>query len=290
MFARTHKEIRVQTRLAGNLWAVKADQSQIDQVLYNLYVNAWQAMEKGGDLCIETDNVHLDPKEAEPYGKMAGPYVKICVADNGIGMSAEIQQRIFDPFFTTKERGRGTGLGLASVYGIIKNHGGFISVHSTERAGATFCIHLPASKISAAQTAPLPPALESPATICTGTLLLVDDEDVIIEAVGDMLNSLGYRIHTASSGREALDLYTRHQNEIDLVILDLIMPVMGGAETFDHLQAIDPGVKVLLCSGFSAEGQAAQLLKRGCIGFIQKPFTLNQLSSKLQNVLSCQTA
>ncbi|MEJ2039220.1 MAG: PAS domain S-box protein [Desulfosarcinaceae bacterium] len=290
MFARTHKEIRVETDLAEALRPVEADQSQIDQVLYNLYVNAWQAMEKGGDLRIKTRNIVLDRKSVEPHGRQPGPYVQISVADTGIGISAEIQQRIFDPFFTTKERSRGTGLGLASAYGIIKNHGGFISVDSREGIGTTFTICLPASGEARPEHQPALPENEAPAAVGTGTLLLVDDEDVIIEAVGDMLRHMGYQLFTASNGDEALDIFNAHRDDIDLVILDLVMPGMSGAEVFEQLIAIDPRAKVLLCSGFSVEGQAAMLLQRGCLGFIQKPFTMSQLSLKLTEILQAQPA
>jgi PAS domain S-box-containing protein len=291
MFARTHKEIRVQTKLAGNLYLVDADQSQIDQVLYNLYVNAQQAMEKSGNLRIQTKNINIDPKTAKLHGVQPGIYIQIAVTDTGVGISADIQQRIFDPFFTTKERGRGTGLGLASAYGIIKNHAGFMSVHSREGAGATFFIHLPASRKSLEESIPPEPAFhETTAAHHNGTILLVDDEAVIIEAVGDMISHLGYRLEIARSGEKALELYQANQGAIDLVILDLVMPSMGGAETFDKLKTMDPQVKVLLCSGFSAEGQATELLQRGCLGFIQKPFNLNQFAYKLGRVLNKETA
>ena len=282
IFARTTKEVQVFTDLAQNLWLVEADRSQLDQVLFNLYLNARQAMEDGGRIQIRTSNYVMDEASAGLYGISPGNYVEIRVTDNGRGMDAATQQRIFDPFFTTKERGRGTGLGLASAYGIIKNHGGVISVKSAPRTGTRFSILLPASKSRHVDTPPKP--IERP-TGGTETILLVDDEEGVLDAVGSMLRHLGYQVITAPGGKQAVDIFTRKHSSIDLVVLDLIMPDIGGKEAFNALKAIDPHVKVLLSSGYSADGQPGEIIKSGCLGFIQKPFTMSQLSRKLNEAL-----
>jgi CheY-like chemotaxis protein len=282
MFARTHKEINVRTSLADDLWVVEADHSQIDQVLYNMYVNAWQAMENSGDLTVSTSNRTLNSSGAAAHGIKAGDYVQITVTDNGIGMDAETMQRIYDPFFTTKERGRGTGLGLASAYGIIKNHSGLIRVLSKPNQGTTFNIFLPATD-KTLEIQPPEPSKEPRSG--SGTILLIDDEEIVIESVGCMIEHLGYRLIVAHSGKEAVRIYDTQGSNIDLVILDMIMPDMNGSETFDRLKAIDPNVRVILSTGYSADGQANKILKRGCQGLITKPFTLGELSEKLSGIL-----
>jgi len=282
MFGRTHREIDVHTRFQEPLWDVAGDRSQIEQVLLNLFVNAWQAMPAGGTLKIATKNRHLAEEAARPLGLAAGRYVRIAVADSGEGIDPEIQQRIFEPFFTTKDRGRGTGLGLASVYGIVKNHGGAVTVSSRRGEGALFHIHLPAADRAATET--LPPA-EAPRQ-GSGKILLVDDEPVILDVVAAMLQNLGYTVLTADSGQAALDLYRVHRGQVVLVILDMVMPGMNGGETFDRLKAIDPAVRVLLCSGYSIDGRASQILARGCNGFVQKPFDMGQLSEKIRAAIA----
>jgi PAS domain S-box-containing protein len=283
MFARTHKEINVRTSLADDLWVVEADHSQIDQVLYNMYVNAWQAMENSGDLTVSTSNRTLNQPDVNGHGLTAGDYVQITVTDNGIGMDAKTIQRIYDPFFTTKERGRGTGLGLASAYGIIKNHSGFISVFSKPNQGATFYIFLPATDKTLEVQPPKPSAEPKSGS---GTILLIDDEEIVIESVGCMIEHLGYRLIAARSGKEAIQTYDTLGGDIDLVILDMIMPDMNGSETFDRLKAINPNVQIILSTGYSADGQANEILKRGCQGLITKPFTLGELSEKLSRILT----
>jgi len=257
------------------------DPGQMDQVFMNLFVNAWQAMPEGGDILIETKNVFLDYNQTRPHQVNPGKYVKITVTDTGKGMDDEIKQRIFDPFFTTKERGRGTGLGLATVYGILKNHGGFITVHSELGIGTTFDIFLPASsKRPIVET-----VVKEDLLYGTETILLVDDEEIVIDVVGQILESLGYEVFLARSGQEAIESYWAKKSEIDLVILDLIMPKMSGSATYERLRGIDPKVKVLLSSGYSVDGQASELLKLGCNGFIQKPFNNKELSKKIRDIL-----
>ena len=283
LFARTKKEIRVHTTLSDDLWTAEVDRGQIEQVLLNLYVNAWQAMSNGGDLYLQTENIILDRSYVKPYRVEPGRYVKISVSDTGVGIDKETRERIFEPFFTTKEMGRGTGLGLASVYGIIKSHGGYINVYSEQEKGTVFTIYLPASQkeVSIEKEA-------APAAIIkgSGTVLLIDDEKMILDVGIELLEELGYTVQSAMSGQEAIDIFKEDRNKIDLVIMDMIMPEMGGGETFDRLKEIDPDVKVLLSSGYSINGQATKILRRGCDGFIQKPFNMNQLAEKVQKILA----
>ena len=195
-------------------------------------------------------------------------------------MDAVTRDRIFEPFFTTREMGRGTGLGLASAFGILRNHEGHITVASEKGHGTTFTIYLPISEKA------LQPATAAGEIHPGGeTILLVDDERMILDVGQKLLEKLGYQVKTAGSGQEAVEIYQRHQNTIDLVILDMIMPSMGGGRTFDALKAIDPQVCVLLSSGYSLNGQATEILQRGCRGFLQKPFDLGTLSQKLREVL-----
>jgi len=284
MFGRTKKEIRMQLDLVPNIWTVEVDRGQIEQALLNLYVNAWQAMPRGGDLYLKTENVVLDAAfvNNKPYKVEAGDYIKITVTDTGIGIDKETRERIFEPFFTTKEMGRGTGLGLASVYGVIKNHGGYINVYSEIDQGTTFSIYLPASrkKIQKEIEKTVPTV-----TMGTGTILLIDDEEMIIKVGEELLQELGYEVLSARSGQEAIELYQKNADKIDLVIMDMIMPGMGGGETFDRLKRINRDIKVLLSSGYSINGQASKILERGCDGFIQKPFNLIQLSDKIQGII-----
>jgi PAS domain S-box-containing protein len=281
MFGRTKKEITIRIKPQHNLWTVEVDRGQIEQVLLNLLVNAWQAMPNGGQVYIQTSNVELDSTYAKAYNVKPGEYAKISVTDTGIGMNKRVQNKIFEPFFTTKERSRGTGLGLASAYGIIKNHDGIINIYSEKGKGSTFTIYLPATqsaKIVGAKSdiSPLPG---------TETVLLVDDEEIILEVASELLQELGYRTCMARNGLEAVETYLNHQDEIDVVILDMIMPGMSGGETYDKIRQINPEVKTLLASGYSLDDRASQILRCGCNGFIQKPFNLEELSCKLREVL-----
>ena len=281
MFAPTKKEIRIFTKYQKGIWSVKVDQAQIEQVLLNLYVNAWQAMPSGGDLYLQTENVTLDKKFVRAIDIKPGKYVKMSVIDNGVGMDETTRKRIFDPFFTTKEMGRGTGLGLASAYGIIKNHGGYINVLSEKGEGTTFNIYLPVTKEKIVEEKkPSEKLLKGEEMV-----LLVDDEDMILEVGKEMLAKMGYEVLTANSGKKALEIYRKKKDQIGIVILDMIMPEMGGGETYDKMKKINPGIKALLSSGYSIDGQATEILKRGCNAFIQKPFSVTNLSLKLREIL-----
>ena len=281
MFGRTRREIEMHASYAENLWAVEIDQNQFSQVLVNLFVNAWQAMPGGGTLSVTTANTVLDHDRATAHGIEAGRFVRVDVIDTGKGMAADTLKRIFDPFFTTKKGGRGSGLGLASVYGIVSNHNGAIDVESEVGRGTSFSIYLPAS-----EKRPLErhhPAIQP--VKGHETVLLVDDENEILKVGRMMLLKLGYRVLLAASGQEALATYREKGSEIDLVVLDMIMPGMSGSDTFDQLRRLDPDVKVLLASGYSLNQRANQILARGCDGFLQKPFDLPILSQKLRCLL-----
>jgi PAS domain S-box-containing protein len=281
MFGRAKKEISIVQNLQPDLWPVEADRGQIEQVLLNLYVNAWQAMPSGGSLFLETKNIVLDENYVQPFNVKSGNYVKISVTDTGVGMDEKTRKRIFEPFFTTKEMGRGTGLGLATVYGIITGHGGFINVYSQKGHGATFTIYLPASeKKVEKEKKPSSQLLKG-----TETILLVDDEEVVVNVSRMLLEALGYKVFMARSGQEALVVYEARKGEIDLVIMDMIMPGMGGENTIDILKTMNPDLKVILSSGYSLDGQATRIMERGCQGFIQKPFSARELSQKIREVL-----
>jgi two-component system cell cycle sensor histidine kinase/response regulator CckA len=251
-------------------------------VFLNLLVNAWQAMPAGGDLYLQTQNAVVDESHtSSPYLK-PGKYVKVSVTDQGAGMDEATRQRIFEPFFTTKEMGRGTGLGLASVYGIIKNHGGAINVYSERGQGTTFNIYLPVSGKEVIEEK----AVTHELLKGTETILLVDDQEPVVNVGQTMLNVLGYTVLTAQNGEDAVALYKKKGKKIDLVILDMIMPGISGSEVFDTLKSMNPEIKVILSSGYSLNGQAMSILSRGCSGFIQKPFSLIDLSRKIREVLA----
>ena len=281
MFSRTNKDIVFENEANPDLWSVEADRGQIEQVLMNLYLNAIQAMPGGGAVTTRTENVIIDQDQYSPYFVRAGRYIRITIEDTGVGMDEKIQQRIFDPFFTTKEMGRGTGLGLASVYGIVKNHEGFINVYSKKGQGARFEINLPASgKVVSNKEKAREEFVKGKETV-----LLVDDEDMIIDVAQRMLHKLGYKVFTARDGKEAVDIFRKYKDEIDVIVLDMIMPKMSGGEAFDRIKEIKPEIKVLLSSGYSINGQASEILSRGCNGFIQKPFNLQNLSKSLRTIL-----
>ena len=281
MFARTKKELSIHTSFQEDIWSAEVDKNQIDQVLLNLFVNAWQAMPGGGQLYIRTRNMILDEKFVKPFHVEPGRYVEIEVADTGIGMDDDTCKRIFDPFFTTKERGRGTGLGLASAYGIINNHGGIISAHSEIGKGTSFTMYLPASSKTARK-----PEIEPERQLSgEGVILLIDDESMILDVGKALLERLGYEVLVADGGRKGLEIFRQQSRDIDLVILDMVMPDMSGGETYERLKEMDPHVNVLLASGYSMDGVANDILEQGTQNFIQKPFDIQKLSRKVSQAL-----
>ncbi|MBW2645137.1 MAG: PAS domain S-box protein, partial [Deltaproteobacteria bacterium] len=283
MFGRTKKEITIREKYAQDLCVVEVDQGQIEQVLLNLYVNAWQAMPGRGELYLETSNVILDENYTKTYNAQPGRYIKISITDTGSGMNEATQRQIFDPFFTTKEMGRGTGLGLASAYGIIKIHGGMINVYSEEGHGTTFNIYLPALEATVTVQEASPGNKEMKKG--NETILLVDDEQVMLDVGEEMLRALGYEVFVAAGGNEAIACYEANKDKIDIVVLDMIMPGMGGREAYDVLKRINPDVKAIISSGYNINGEATKVMRQGANDFIQKPFTMKELSHKIREVL-----
>jgi PAS domain S-box-containing protein len=278
------KMVSIQTRLTPDLATIDADPTQMEQVLFNLAANANDAMPGGGRLLLETDNLTVGEAERRQWPEVeSGPYVLLTVSDNGQGMDLEIQGQIFDPFFTTKGPGKGTGLGLSTVYGIVKGHGGYIFCQSVPKGGTSFQILLPARDQPAG-----PQEAASPAPPAQGgqeTVLLVDDEPPLLEVGRRILGGAGYQVLTAQSGEEALASLQGPDRRADLVILDLSMPGMGGHRCLARILAQDPQARVLVASGYSAEGMAAQSLAAGALGFVAKPFGKVELLAAVRRAL-----
>jgi PAS domain S-box-containing protein len=283
-FGRTKKEITVHMELDQNLHGIDADRTQIEQVLLNLCVNAWQAMPGGGDLFMETRNVSYEEMRGKVYKVKERDYVLLSVRDTGVGMDQKIVEKIFDPFFTTKGMGHGTGLGLASVYGIIKGHGGYIDVETKKMKGSTFSIYFPASSRSVAAEKEM---VDSAAGQGIGTILLVDDEETVATVALELLEALGYTVLVARDGESAINIYKQNKEKIGLVLLDMVLPGMDGGEIFNEMKKINPQIRVLLSSGYSLNGQAQEILDRGCKGFIQKPYRVNALKKAIDEILAC---
>jgi PAS domain S-box-containing protein len=281
LFCRTRKEISVYRNFSEDLWVVDVDQGQMDQIFLNLFVNAAQAMAEGGNLELRTENIVFGEKDVALAGVVKGRYIAITVQDDGVGMDKKTLARIFEPFFTTKPKGMGSGLGLASAYGIVKNHGGAIHADSEPGKGTTIRIYLPASN-----NRPVT-GEQREEELFTGreTILVVDDEPINISVMLEMLELLHYRVLPAGSGQEAVAIYMEKKAEIDLVIMDMVMPGISGGRTFDILREINPAVDVILASGYSVDGEARMIINRGCRGFIQKPFQLQELSRKVRETL-----
>lgn len=282
LYSSIDKSISIGTKLSPRLLSVKGDVNQMQQVFLNLFVNARDAMPGGGTLQIETKNVYLDESFCKIHlGAKPGQYVYIAVSDKGIGMNQETLDRIFEPFFSTKEQGEGTGLGLSVVYGIIKNHEGYINVYSELGKGSIFKIYLPAS------AEPVLEEEEAEIGNVKGkeSILVIDDEMVIRDLIKEGLEDLGYTVLTAEDGHTGVSLYKEKAGETDLIILDLILPKMSGKITYEKLKEIDPQVTVLLSSGYSQKGQAQELLDQGVQGFIQKPFRLKELAREIRKLL-----
>jgi nitrogen-specific signal transduction histidine kinase/CheY-like chemotaxis protein len=274
------RAIAIEPHLADDLATVEGDAGQLHQVLLNLCLNARDAMPDGGLLIIETRNLTLsEEKSRTELDLEAGQYVLLSVTDTGSGMDAETQQRLFEPFFTTKEEGR--GLGLAMVYGIVQGHGGAIHVYSEPGQGSTFKVYLPVVSRPAEDTTPE----EAEIVGGTETVLVVDDEESVQALLRRILEEGGYTVLLAADGVEATELYAERSAEIDLVVLDIIMPRMGGRKTYERLREINPEVKVLLSSGYSKKGRAQDIMAAGAKGFLQKPYDLRAVLRQVREVL-----
>ncbi|WP_372680578.1 PAS domain S-box protein [Desulfosarcina sp.] len=281
MFGHAHGQITIQTRLRPDTPTVSGDRTQIEQVLLNLMINAAHAMPAGGHLVIETQATALNDKGKREYEVLPGPYALLSVRDTGHGMDQETQKQIFEPFFTTKAPGQGTGLGLASTYGIVKNHNGYIDVFSEPGKGSQFDVLLPASEGIDDTTAVHDPIAEKGSE----TILIVDDEAEFLDVGREMLMLLGYSVITAGHGDEAIARFEEQDGNVSLVIVDLVMPGAAVDATIRRLKETDPSVRVLLSSGFSQNGDLARKLMQDCNGFIQKPFRLADLSKKVRDLL-----
>jgi two-component system, cell cycle sensor histidine kinase and response regulator CckA len=275
------KNIHIHYKLYTETAVVEADKNQLHQVFTNLIINARDAMPQGGNLTFETNKATLDTNDVYQYpGLTPGCYIQIDVTDTGVGMPENIREHIFEPFFTTKGKGEGTGLGLAMVYGIVKHHKGGVYCASESGQGTCFTVFLPATDKQIVKTT-------STESIVTGsaTILLVDDEEVLRNAVKALLQNLGYMVITAFDGQDAVEKYREQRETIDLVLLDMIMPRMAGRETFFALKEMNPEVRVLLISGFSQDHRTAEIMQAGALEFIQKPVTLASLSKAVSAAL-----
>ncbi|MEN8210852.1 MAG: response regulator [Thermodesulfobacteriota bacterium] len=285
MFGRAKKDIVIEHTLDKNLLGVVVDEGQIKQVLMNLFVNAWQAMPDGGTVIIKSENIVADEHFVNELGlEKTGRYVKITVSDTGMGMDDELITRIFDPFFTTKEQGQGTGLGLATAYGIIKSHKGLLQVKSKLGEGTSFMIYLPSTPARVKEC--FVPEEKQKIYNGKGTILLVDDEAGVIEVCSEMLGNLGYKVKAVTDGLQAIEILQSRDLKIDLVILDMVMPQINGQETFEKIREVDPDMKVLICSGYIKEDKMKKMVQKGCDEYILKPFDVVSLSEKLNKVLS----
>jgi two-component system cell cycle sensor histidine kinase/response regulator CckA len=278
------EDIELATLQDPQLGRVKADPGQIEQVIMNLAVNARDAMPRGGKLTIETANVDLDDAYVREHVAVTpGPYVMLAVSDNGAGMDPPTLARIFEPFFTTKEISKGTGLGLAMVYGIVKQSGGNVYVYSEPGRGTTFKIYLPRVEEASAGVEPN----RHPAAPVSGseTVLLVEDEDAVRFLVRNILASKGYRVLEARSGTEALSTCERHNGPLHLLLTDLVMPEMDGRELAERLGPRYPGMKILYISGYTNGALVHHRMLPGDTAYLQKPFTPDALAQKVREVL-----
>jgi PAS domain S-box-containing protein len=263
-----------------DLWPVVFDPSQAEQMLVNLVVNARDALPDGGRVTIETANVRLDEADCRAHPEaVPGEYVMLVVTDDGVGMDADTLSHIFEPFFSTKEVGRGTGLGLATVYGMVRQNEGFISVHSQPGRGSTFRVHIPRLEGRVAEPRVV---VETPAARGHGTILLVEDDEMVRNLTRSMLSALGYEVHAAATAQEARDLCADAQVRIDLLISDVVMPEVKGPELGEQLRAMRPELKVLFMSGYTANVVLRHGVIDEAVPFIQKPFTVSELSRAVQ--------
>jgi PAS domain S-box-containing protein len=277
------EDVKLSFRPGTGLWTIMIDPSQVDQVLMNLAVNARDAMPNGGSLVLETANTHIGSNYSQIHlDAHPGDYVQLTVSDTGIGMDQETQKHIFEPFFTTKGVGEGTGLGLATVYGIVSQNNGFITVYSEPGQGTSFTLHFPRhDEVVAPEASPLPLQLTG-----SGTILLVEDEEMLLWTTSKMLEELGYTVIQANGPREGIAICEQQDRTIDLILTDVVMPQMNGREMVERINAIRPGVKVLFMSGYTSDIVTRRGSIDECMHFIQKPLDTQVLSETISNILA----
>lgn len=280
------RDIQIEVTLEPDLH-VSGDANQLHQVLMNLLINARDAMPKGGRITIAAGSLELSEEELVTLpGLMPGLYCLISVTDTGAGMDERTRRRAFDPFFTTKPRGEGTGMGLAIVYGIIRNHGGHIEVESAVGKGSSFRVFLPATSAPAAAAGVAPiPQLGHTRGVAVGLVLVVDDEAIVRKSTRRLLEGMGYGVLLAADGDEAVDLYRKHREMVSLVLLDMIMPRMSGADTFHALREVEPKVKILLTSGYAEHASVRALIAAGAVGFLPKPYEATTIANAIKRAL-----
>jgi two-component system cell cycle sensor histidine kinase/response regulator CckA len=284
LFRLIGEDIDLQYYPGKDIWKIKFDPSQMQQILINLAANARDAMPDGGKLIIETRNMHLSEEYCSVHhGFSPGHYVMLGVSDDGIGMDKETLQHVFEPFFTTKETGKGTGLGLATVYGIVKQHNGFINVYSESGKGTTFKIYIPRSMEEGVTYQEAEEAFVAPGS---GTVLLVEDDDMVRKMTSDMLEAIGYSVVSTGSPLEAQKMYENRDIRIDLLLTDVVMPGMSGKELRDRIAATRPGIKVLFMSGYTSNVIVHRGVLEDGVHFVQKPFSMGDLARKVREALS----
>ena len=278
------KRIRLKQDLRASPSIIMGDPTQIQNALLNIAINSRDALLDGGDITFATRVVDLDDGflARHPEGIVPGKYIEIAISDSGVGMTEEVQAHIFEPFFTTKKEGKGTGMGLAAVYGTVRSHKGAISVYSEPGHGSTFKIYL--MQAEGAELQKQEPPVTAPAK-GSASILIIDDEDIVRQALADMMKSLGYRPRLCKDGLEGVEYYKRNWQQIDLIILDMVMPELGGRDTFLALAQINPALKVIVSSGFSLNRSVQEVIDKGALGFLQKPFLLNDLAKRVADAL-----
>lgn len=280
MFARAHPHLNIHERLGDKLWQTRVDRVQIGQALLSLYANALDAMPHGGDLYLQSENTTLSRSDTQPYEAKAGPYVKISIIDSGVGLADEAKERIFEPFYSAYRPGQHNSLGLAAAYGTIRSHQGIIKVYSKQGHGATFTFYLPAEPADG-KTKPV--AVDKAKGV--ETILLVDDDDLCAQTCRQILERIGYHVLIAASGSEAIELYRHYQDQINLVLLDVILPDISGDQIFQQLKRCNPNATVIVISGYQVDQQVSSLLAQGCVDFLQKPFPNKTLANKVRAAL-----
>jgi two-component system cell cycle sensor histidine kinase/response regulator CckA len=276
------RRIRIDAQLPPELPWVEGDPGQLELAILNLCINARDAMPEGGTLALEASVVALAPENLPPDARgPAGEYVRIVIRDSGAGMEPQVLQNLFEPFFTTKESGKGSGLGLSLVHGIVSRHRGFVGVRSQKGRGSEFTLHLP---VTPRRAEPAREETSPAAERGSGTVLVVDDEPLMLAFTAEAVRELGYKVVTAEDGVRARELLSALLHEVDIVLLDMIMPGNGWVETLHELQGINPQARIILTSGYSSVREARRALQEGAVAFLGKPYTVDALGRILKGV------